>query len=222
MRERNHHHGLAITLHQSCVFYQLLKEHREVENQSTELISLTAEQGFAHWHATGTIFRGWCVAVRGDREAGLAEMRRGLAAKQATGSELTVPYYLGLIAAFTDETAKEDAMGLFADALGQVERTGERWFEAELHRLKGEVLLGGSAPSFADAEGELKQALTIARQQGARFWELRAATSLACLWLDQRKHKDAQRLLAPVYAWFAEGSDTPDMKKARALLTALA
>ena len=88
-------------------------------NQSTELISLTAEQGFAHWHATGTIFRGWCVAVRGDREAGLAEMRRGLAAKQATGSELTVPYYLGLIAAFTDETAKEDAMGLFAMPWGE-------------------------------------------------------------------------------------------------------
>ena len=149
-------------------------------------------------------------------------MRRGLAAKQATGAELKVPYYLGLMAALSGETAKTDAMPLFADALDRVERTGERWFEAELHRLKGEVLLGGSEPSIADVEVEFQRALAIAREQGARFWELRAATSLARLWSDQRRHEDARNLLAPVYAWFTEGLDTPDLAKARALLASLA
>ena len=149
-------------------------------------------------------------------------MHRGLAAKRATGAELKVPYYLGLIASLSGETATDDAMPLFADALDRVERTGERWFEAELHRLRGEVLLDARQPSFADAEVEFQHALAIAREQGARFWELRAATSLARLWSLQKKNEDAQALLAPVYAWFTDGSETPDLTNARALLTSLA
>jgi predicted ATPase len=185
------------------------------------LIALTKEQGYEHWLATGTIFRGWCIAVRGERERGSEEMRRGLAAKQATGAELKVPYYLGLMAALSGDSTVEAATPLFADALHRVERTGERWFEAELHRLKGEVLLGGSEPPFANAEAEFYRALAIAREQGAKFWELRAATSLARLWSDQRRNEDARNLLAPVYNWFTEGLDTPDLAAARGLLTSL-
>ncbi len=221
-RDSNNLHGLASALHQSCVFYQLLADLHKVEESCAELIALTQEQGYAHWLATGTIFQGWCIAVSGERETGLAEMRRGLAAKQATGAELKVPYYLGIMAALLGETAKTEAMLLFADALDRVERTGERWFEAELHRLRGEVLLGASEPSIADVEVEFQRALAIAREQGARFWELRAATSLARLWSDQGRHEDARNLLAPVYAWFTEGLDTPDLAKARALLASLA
>ena len=112
-------------------------------------------------------------------------------------------------------------MPLFADALERVERTGERWFEAELHRLKAKLLLGAGEPSIADAEVEFQRALEIARDQGARFWELRAATSLARLWSDQGRHEDARNLLAPVDAWFTEGFETRDLTRARALLTSL-
>ena len=185
------------------------------------MIALTQEQGYAHWLATGTIFRGWCIAVRGERELGLAEMHRGLAAKQATGAELKVPYYLGLMAALSGESGEEDATSLFADALYRIERTGERWFEAELHRLKGEVCLGGAEPSFDQAEVEFQRALAIAREQEAKFWELRAATSLARLWSDQRRNEDARNLLAPVYNWFTEGFGTPGLKEAKALLDEL-
>ncbi len=195
-RESNNLHGLATALHQSCVFYQLLADLHEVEESCAELIPLAQEQGYAHWLATGTIFQGWCIAVRGERERGLAEMRRGLAAKQATGAELKVPYYLGLMAALSGDSTVEAATPLFADALHRVERTGERWFEAELHRLKGEVLLRGSEASYAEAEREFQRALGIAREQGARYWELRAATSLARLWSDQRRTEDARNLLA--------------------------
>ena len=152
---------------------------------------------------------------------GWLEMRRGMAAEQAAGAQLKVPYYLGLIASFVGKTATEMRSTSFAEALARIERTGERWFEAELHRLKGEILLGGCKPSLADAETEFRQAITIARAQGARFWELRAATSLARLWRDQRRHEDARRLLAPVYTWFTEGSNTPDLEKARALMRSL-
>jgi len=128
---------------------------------------------------------------------------------------------LGLIASFVGKTATDDALDLLAEALAWVERTGERWFEAELHRLEGEILLSGSKPSLADAETEFSQAITIARAQGARFWELRAATSLARLWRDQRRHEDARGLLTPVYTWFIKGSNTPDIEKARALMRSL-
>jgi predicted ATPase len=248
-------HSLAVTLHQSCVFHQLRADVCEVEEQCAELIALTEEQGYAHWLATGTIFRGWCIAVRargainestarqvpsrrlafwctcgavisprvlrGERDRGLAEMRRGLAAKQATGAELKVPYYLGLLAALSGESGEEDATLLFADALHRIERTGERWFEAELHRLGGEVFQGGAEPSFDEAEVEFQRALAIAREQEAKFWELRAATSLARLWSDQRRNEDARNLLAPVYNWFTEGLGTPDLKEAKALLDEL-
>jgi predicted ATPase len=208
-------------MHQACVTYQLCADVGRLKSLATELIELTANQGFAHWHATGTIFHGWCIAACGEREAGIAQMREGLAAKQATGARLKVPYYLGLIAAFLGETSKGDSMLLIADALDRVERTGERWFEAELHRLKGEVLAAGSEPEFPEAEAEIQQALNVARAQGARLWELRAATSLACAWRHQHRREDARHLLAPIYVSFSEGHNLPDMKKARALLETL-
>jgi predicted ATPase/class 3 adenylate cyclase len=215
-------HALAVTLHQSCAFYQMLGDLSTVEAQSTELISLAAEQGFTHWHGTGTIFRGWCMAARGEHEAGLAEMRRGLTVKQSTGAELKVPYYLGLIASFVAKTATEDAMELIAEALARVERTGERWFEAELHRLAGELLLEGHETTSTGAEDEFHRAIAIARGQGARFWELGAATSLAHLWCNQGRREDAQKLLSPIYGWFAEAPEMPEIEKARALLWSLA
>jgi predicted ATPase len=102
-----------------------------------------------------------------------------------------------------------------------VQHTGERWFEAELHRLKGEVLLSLSKRDGAEAESSFKRAIQVARGHGAKMWELRAATSLARLWADQGRRADAHDLLAPVYGWFTEGFDAADLKDAKALLDEL-
>jgi predicted ATPase len=106
--------------------------------------------------------------------------------------------------------------------LARVDRLEERWFEAELQRLKGEALLAFSPDHLAEAEACYRQALDVARSQSARLWELRAATSLARLWRDRGKRAEARDLLAPVYGWFTEGFDTADLKGAKALLDELA
>jgi predicted ATPase len=201
-------------LHQSCVLYQLRGDRQTVDEWSTELITLSAQQGFAHWLATGTIFRGWCKAVSGEPETGMAEMGRGLAAKQATGAQLKVPYYLGLMAGVGGHVDHDWAIALLVVALARVEKTGERWFEAELHRLWGEHLLRApnNGSEFADAEDRFRRALTVA---------LRAATSLARLWRDQGKRTEARDLLAPIYGWFTEGFDTTVLQDAKALLDEL-
>jgi predicted ATPase/class 3 adenylate cyclase len=224
VRELNHLYSLAMVLHQSCVLYQLRGDRQAVEESSTELITLSAQQGFAHWLATGTIFQGWCKAVSGELETGMAEMRRGLAAKQRTGAQLKVPYYLGLMAGVSRQADGDGAIALLVEALARVEKTGERWFEAELHRLWGEQLVRApnNSSEVVDAEERFRCALAKAREQQAKSWELRAATSLARLWRDQNKRTQAHDLLAPVYGWFTEGFDTPVLQDAKALLDQLA
>jgi predicted ATPase len=148
-------------------------------------------------------------------------MRQGLAAKQATGAQLKVPYYLGLLAAaYTQAGNAAEALGLLTVALTRVDETGERWFEPELHRLGGQALLLADRPT--EAEASFRKALSVAQAQGARLWELRGATSLARLWAEQGRRHEARHLLAPVYGWFTEGFDTADLKEAKGLLDELA
>jgi predicted ATPase len=116
----------------------------------------------------------------------------------------------------------EEAIALLREALDRSEATGERWFEAELHRIKGDVLLRAPEVDPAEAETCLRKAIEVAQRQGARLWELRAATSLARLWGDQGRRAEAHDLLAPVYGWFTEGFETADLKEAKALLNELA
>jgi len=146
-------------------------------------------------------------------------MHQGLAAKRAGGAEIKVPYYLGLLAdAYSQIGRVTDALPLLADALDRVEHTGERWFEAELRRLKGEVLMALAPPQ---SETSLREALAVAHAQGAKLWELRASTSLARLWRDQGKRTEAYDLLGPIFGWFTEDFDTPDLNEAKALLDLL-
>jgi tetratricopeptide (TPR) repeat protein len=213
---------LAATMHQQNVVDQLRGNRRTVEERATGLIELTRDQGFAHWHATATFLHGWALAAAGGVAAGLDEMRRGLAAKQATGAQLKVPYYLGLMAGVLREAGSgSEALTLLDDALARVNQTGEHWFEAELHRLKGEAVLACSSRRVAESEACYRQALAVAQNQGARLWQLRAATSLARLWAEQGRRAESHDLLAPVYGWFTEGLDTADLKDARALLEEL-
>jgi predicted ATPase len=213
---------LAFALHVNCVFHQLRGDGAILEERAEELVALATEQGFPHFVGSGTCFRGWAMlAMGGSIEEAISSMRWGLATKRATGAEIKVPYYLGLLAeAHRRANRIADGISLLNQALEVVERTDERWYEAELYRLMAEVLITGS--DRHDAERWLCRALRTAQKQGAKLWELRAATSLARLWHDQGKRTDARDLLAPVYRCFTEGFDTRDLKEAAALLAELA
>jgi predicted ATPase/class 3 adenylate cyclase len=213
---------LAVVMHQQNVFDQLRGDRRAVEERAAALMAITAEHGFAHWHATATLLHGWAVGAGGAVEDGIAEMRRGLAAKEATGARLKIPFYLGLMAGLHGRAGRgTEALHLIGDALARVETTGERWFETELHRLRGESLLRARVPDADEAEACFVRAIDGARTQRAKWWELRAALSLARVWRDRGKRAEARDLLAPVYGWFSEGFDTLDLQEAKALLEAL-
>jgi predicted ATPase/class 3 adenylate cyclase len=221
-RELSHPTTLAFALHVNCVFHQLRGDEAILEQRAEELVALATEQGFPHFVGSGTCFRGWAMlAVGGSIEEAISRMRRGLATKRATGAEIKVPYYLGLLAeAHRQANRSADGISLLNEALELVERTDERWYEAELYRLMAEALITKS--DRHDAERWLRRALRTAEKQGARLWELRAATSLARLWRDQGKRTDARDLLAPIYRYFTEGFETRDLKEAAALLAQLA
>jgi predicted ATPase len=221
-RELSHPSTLAFALHVNCVFHQLRGDGAILEQRAEELVALATEQGFPHFVGSGTCFRGWAMlAVGGSIEEAISRMRRGLATKRATGAEIKVPYYLGLLAeAHRRANRSADGISLLNEALELVERTDERWYEAELYRLMAETLITKS--DRHDAERWLCRAVQTAQKQGARLWELRAATSLARLWCDQGKRTDARDLLAPIHRCFTEGFDTRDLKEAAALLAELA
>jgi len=146
-----------------------------------------------------------------------------LRAWRATGGELMRPYFLALLAeAHGTLGAPEAGLTVLAEALALVDNTGERWYEPELHRLKGELLLQQSEDNQAEAESCYHHALDIARNQQAKSFELRTATSMARLWQQQGKRQEAHNLLAPVYSWFTEGFDTADLIDAKTLLDELA
>jgi predicted ATPase len=185
--------------------------------RADQLVAVATEQGFPHWRAEGTIFRGWTRVKNGDVAEGMSLLRSGSAAYRATGAELWMPHYTALIAGACEIAGQiEEAVSLLDDALQIAERTGERWFTAELNRHKGQLL---RRQGHHEAAEELyRKALSIA----AELWELRAAASLARLRRDQGRCAEARDLLAPVYGWFSEGFDTPDLKDAKALLDQLA
>ncbi|MBR0830656.1 AAA family ATPase [Bradyrhizobium manausense] len=221
-RELAHLNTQGYALMFACTLEQFRCSWREATDRAEKLIELASEQNFPHFLAAGTVFRGWALAQSGELETGLAQLRQGLPAWQATGAGLYEPYFLGLQAEALGRSgageAVEEGLDLIAKALHRVEETGERWFEAELHRIKGELMLRLPRPDPTDVEVPLAHAAAIARRQGARLWELRATTCLARLWIGQRRRGEAHDLLSPLYGQFAEGFETPDLLAARALL----
>jgi predicted ATPase len=185
-----------------------------------QMVVVAADQGFAFWRAYGTICRGWIKVKKGDVADGTSLLRDGLVAYRATGAETYMPHHIGLLARACGHVGQvEEAAILLDEALQVVERTGERWFAAELNWRKGQLLLRKGHPEAA--EELYRKALGIAAEQEAKLWELRAAASLARLRRDQGRRAEARDLLAPVYGWFTEGFDTPDFKEAKALLDEL-
>jgi adenylate cyclase len=223
VHELAHPHSLAVALDQSAWFHQFCREWQAVQERAEATITLSTAQGFAQWLAPGTIRRGWALAERGQREEGIAQMRQGLAALQAINSQRARTYYLALLAeAYGRGNEVEEGLSVLAEALTVVDKTAERYWEAELYRLKGELLLQQAVPDQHQAEACFHQALDVARRQYAKSLELRAAVSLSRLWQCQGKRAAAHQLLAAIYGWFTEGFDTADLQEAKALLEALA
>jgi predicted ATPase len=169
------------------------------------------------------MLRGWALVHQGQAQEGMAQITQGLMTYRTTGSEHARPYFLTLLAEAHHIQGEATAgLTVLTEALGLVDTTGERWYEPELYRLKGALLLQQHGDHQAEAERCFHHALEIARHQQAKSFELRTATSLSRLWQQQGKCVEARDLLAPVYGWFTEGFDTPDLQEAQALLDALA
>jgi predicted ATPase len=214
--------SLADAFSAAVVLRQFLRQRQAVLQTAEALIALATEQGNALQLARGMILRGWALFALGQRTEGLMQMRQGLAALQTTGGEVRRPLFLALLAeAYGGIGQIEEGLHVLAEALAAVEKTGGRFYEAELYRLKGELLLTQALPDEDHAETCFRHALHVTRRQQAKSLELRAAMSLSRLWQQQGKHAEAHELLASIYDWFTEGFDTADLQEARALLAEL-
>jgi predicted ATPase len=215
-----HAYSLAYALTTACFVDWATRSREELLMRADALIAASDEHGFPFNRAVGTGWRGCALAGSGQTAEGIALLRAGLAAYRATGAVTFVPLLLTLLADAEGKAKQQDrGLGHLAEAERLVAETGERCNEAELHRVRGELLRAGHDP--AGAERCFCQAIGIAQLQSAKFWELRAAISLARLWREQGKRDAARDLLAPIYAWFTEGLDTPVLKDAKALLDEL-
>jgi predicted ATPase len=225
-REISHPPSIAIALNCITFLHQHCRNAAAARGSAEEMIALATEQGLPLWLALETILRGWALAAQGSNEEGIAEMHKGLAGYQAVGSELNQPYFLGLLAEASGNAGRADeGLALLAEALAMVDRNRECAWEAELHRLRGELALqsGGQSESakFDAAEDCFRQAMAVAERQQAKSWQLRAAISLAHLQQRRGKRKDARQRLAEVCGWFTEGFDTKDLREAKTLLEEL-
>jgi predicted ATPase len=190
--------------------------------QAQELVALAEEKGSLLWKAYGTLNRACLLALTGRASDAIPMITSAITAWRSTGSTLWTTVYLSYLTRAHAELGQfDDAWRCIGEAMTAVETTKERWCEAEVHRIAGEVALLSPEPDTAKAEAYFEHALAVARKQQAKSWELRAAMSMARLWRDQGKPQQARELLAPVYGWFTEGFDTLDLKEAKALLNEL-
>jgi predicted ATPase len=211
---------LAVSLAYGAGLLSLAGDDAALDERADQLVAVTTEQGFLSWSALGMIFRGWAEVKNGNVAEGVSLLHSGLIAYRSTRSEVWMPHSIALLArAYEISGQIEEAVTQLDDALQIVERTGVRWLLAELYRHKGQLLLRQGQTEAA--EELYREALSIAREQEAKLWELRAAASLARLRRDQGRRAEARDLLAPIYSWFTEGFDTPDLKEAMALLDEL-
>ncbi len=242
-RELSHPCSLCMVLAWGVAsLHQYRREEQAAQEGAEAGIALSSDQGSPLLLAMGTILRGWALAEQGQGEEGIAQMRQGLAAYRATGAGVRRPYYLALLAkAYGKVGQTEEGLGLLAEALALVDKNGERYYEAELYRLKGELTLQEANQKSkvktqkskvlnpksqildprSEAEACFQKAIAVACRQSAKSLELRAAMSLSRLWQQQGKQYEAHKMLSTIYNWFTEGFDTVDLQEAQALLEEL-
>jgi len=218
-----HPRSLAQAQHFAAFLYYRRRKAQMVRVQAETLLALATTQELPLLVGFGTFWYGWVLAMQGQGEAGLAQIRQGLAVVMTLGQVLWQSFCLLLLAEVTGHVGQvEKGISLLAEARTAVEANGQGDLLAEAYRLQGELLLRQLAPDASQAEVCFQQALAMARRQQAKSWELRTATSLARLWQHQDKRAEAYELLAPIYGWFTEGFDTADLQEAKALLEELA
>ena len=234
-------HSFSLTLALDCVawFHLIRREGPLARARAEAMMALSSEQGFPHFVAEGIFLRGWALVEQGQEEEGVVQIRQGLAAVRAMGSEVTRQHWLVLLAEACGKVGgTEEGLTILAEALAAGHKSGQSMWEAELYRIKGELTrqklsVANSQFSGADprpltpdpqgqAEACLLHAIEIARRQQARSLELRATTSLARLWQQQGKDHEAHTMLFDSYHWFTEGFDIKDLQEAKTLLAELA
>ena len=217
-------HPFSVAYARCCLAFvsQFRRDVQNVREHAEAAVALANEHGFAAWEALATSFRGWALAIGGESDKGVVELQKGIAGMRAMGAGIWLPFRCTMLAEVLDLVGDpKEGLQSLAEAQTLVEETEERWWEAEIYRLHGTLLLRHSIVAPAAAEKSLRRALDVACQQKARSLELRAATSLARLWLGQDKYHEALHLLTPVYDWFTEGFEAPDLMEAKALLDGL-
>jgi predicted ATPase len=214
---------LMYTLTNANITRICYRDHAAADAQLSEAVALADEKGAALWKAYGMVLRGCVLTLTGKASDAIQTLSPSIIAVRSTGSTVLIPFSLPYLAKAQAELRQfDDARHSIDEAIAAVETTNERWCEADIYRMAGEISLMFPHPDAAKAEAYFERALAVARQQQAKSWELRAATSMARLWRDQGKREEARELLAPVYGWFTEGFDTLDLKEAKALLEQLA
>jgi class 3 adenylate cyclase/predicted ATPase len=220
--EVSHPVSRASALSWAAALHQLRGEVGRAREVAEIDLALTAGEIIPFFRAHGVMLRGWALVEEGQGEEGIAQLREGYAAYRAIGAQIECPHWLALVAeAYRDTGRPAEGLHPIAEALDYVGQTGIVYYEPELHRLAGELRLRLGQAAEQQAEASFCRALEIARNQRAKSWELRAATSLARLWGKKSRRAQARDLLAPVYDWFTEGFDTADLKDAKALLDEL-
>ncbi|MGH8627401.1 MAG: hypothetical protein ACREYC_19750, partial [Gammaproteobacteria bacterium] len=240
-RESSDPHSLAHVLFFAAVLHQLRREERLAQERAEAAIALSSEHGLIFYLAQATIARGWTLAVQERHIEGIEQMRQGLTAYEAIGAKLLRPHLLALLAEALGKAGRpEEGLIVLAEALVVSQQSENRYYDAELYRLKGELLLmpaAGRHVSFPATDEEvvvedrptmvmqaercLNQAISIAQKQRAKSWELRAVMSLARLYQKQGRKEEARRMLEETYGWFTEGFDTADLKEAKEMLDRL-
>jgi predicted ATPase len=193
----------------------------EMQRHAEELLALSTEGGLPFYLAWATVLRGWSLTALGQGQEGLSQIKRGIAGIRATGAVASVPTALMMLAlAYARLGQPVDGLNYLAEATQIIEATDERLAEATLHSFRGVLLNATGDPSAAERSHH--QAIAVAKLQGAKFLELGASSNLARLWCKQDRRGEARNLLAPIYGWFTEGFDAPELKQAKALLDELA
>jgi predicted ATPase len=214
--------SLRVALYWAAMLHHMRREAPLTQTRAEAAMTIAIDQEFSREFAQAMPLRGWALAVSGQGEEGIAQLHQGLAAYGATRATRDRPYYLALLAEASGQMGQTtEGLEAVTEALATVAQSAVRWWEAELYRLRGQLLLQRTATQPEEAEACFQRALDVARRQEAKSLELRAAMSLARLWQRQGKRDAAHALLAPSYGWFTEGFDTADLQEAKALLEAL-
>jgi predicted ATPase len=222
-QELDHPYSLTHALNWAAVLHHLRREATLTQERAEAAITIATTQGFSGESLQqASLLQGWALAACGHWEEGLTQLRQMLEASRGTRTTRDRAYHLTLLAEVSAHGGQSTrGIEALAEALATLPTSGARWCEAEVHRLRGVLLLQGAMAQPEEAEACLQQALTVARRQQAKSLELRATMSLSRLWQQQGKRTEANALLAPIYGWFTEGFDTADLQEAKALLETL-